>query len=476
MAVVVLTPDAQLRAAADGTWREAGPAVAELLGYAPHELIGRPAPELVHADDREQVVAAMRAGLRVSSRVVLEVRFLRRDGSVLDADARLDVERDAAGEPSGYLVTIRDAADRRLGEALRARWELLFRATSRGIAVTDPATGLLESVNPAWAAMHGGVEADFVGARVAEALTPDAAARLPGLTATLHPGEMITYESEHIRRDGTTFPAAIELMATLDGLDGSLRWLTWVDDLTERRRAEEAAARHAGELARSNADLDRFAAVVTHDLQSPLRVIVGSARILERRAGDRLSDEERELVGLIANGARRMAALVDGVRAYSGVRGHEAADEALPLRRVVDEVVALMREELEASGASVAVGDLPTVCGDAVGLTQLFQNLLGNALKFRGEAPPAIGIDAERADGGDWLVTVADNGIGIAPEDAERVFGFGDRLHSDDQVAGTGIGLAICKTVAERHGGRIWVEPAAGGGSAFRFTLPPARR
>jgi len=476
VAVVVLTPDAQLRVAADGTWLEAAPAVAELLGYAPHELVGRPAPELVHPDDREEVVAAMRAGLRVSSRVVLEVRFLRRDGSVLDADARLDVERDAAGEPSGYTVTIRDASDRRRVEALRARWELLFRATSRGIAVTDPVTGLLESVNPAWAAMHGGVEADFVGTHVAAALTPESAARLPAITAALHPGEMIAYESEHVRLDGTTFPAAIELTATLDGMEGALRWLTWVDDLTERRRAEEAAARHARELARSNADLDRFAAVVTHDLQSPLRLIVGSARILERRDGARLSQEERELIGLIANGARRMAALVEGVRAYSGVRGHDAADEALPLRGLVDEVVAAMRGELEAAGAHVAVGDLPTVCGDPVGLTQLVQNLLSNALKFRADAPPVIAVDAERADGGDWIVTMADNGIGIAPEDAERIFGFGDRLRTDDEIGGTGIGLAICKTVAERHGGRIWVEPAPGGGSAFRFTLPPARR
>jgi len=476
MAVVALTPDAQLRVAPDGTWTEAGAAVAELLGYAPAELLGRRAPELVHPDDREQVVEAMRAGLRVSSSVTLEVRFVRRDGSVLEADARLDVERDVAGRPLHYTVTIRDSSVRRRMEALRARWELLFRATSRGIAVTDPASGLLEAVNPAWAAMHGGVEADFVGATVAAALTPAAAARLPEVTATLQPGQMIAYESEHVRRDGSRFPVAIELMATLDGVAGEPRWLTWVDDLTERRRAEQAVAQHAAKLARSNADLDRFAAVVTHDLQSPLRVIAGSARILERRASAHLTGEERELVALIANGARRMSALVDGIRAYSGVRGHEAIDDALALREVVGEVVAGLRDDLEAAGATLAVGDLPAVCGDRVGITQLVQNLLGNALKFRAEAPPVIAIDAERADGGDWVVTVADNGIGIAPEYAEHVFGFGDRLHTDDDIQGTGIGLAVCKTVVERHGGRIWVEAVPAGGSAFRFTLPPARR
>ena len=476
MAVVVLTPDAQLRIGRDGTWLDATPAVAELLGYAPEELVGRPAADLIHPDDRDQVVATMTAGVQVSSRIVLEVRYVRRDGSVLDADARVDVERDAAGAPTGYTVTIRDAAYRRRSEDLQARWELLFRATSRGIAVTDPATGLLEAVNPAWAEMHGGTEADFVGLPVSVALSPASAERLPAMTAQLHPGEIITYESEHVRRDGSTFPAAVELMATLSGPMREPRWLTWIDDLTERRRAEEAAARHAADLARSNADLDRFAAVVTHDLQSPLRVIAGSARILERRASEHLTGDELELIALIGNGARRMAALVEGIRAYSGVRGHEQAEDALALGEVVDQVVADMRGDLDAAGATLAVGELPAVCGDRVGLAQLIQNLLGNALKFRGAAPPAIVVEAEPGPPGEWRVTVADNGIGIDPAYAERVFGFGERLHTQDDVDGTGIGLAVCKTVVERHGGRIWVEPAPGGGSAFRFTLPAARR
>ncbi|HYI20756.1 MAG TPA: PAS domain S-box protein [Solirubrobacteraceae bacterium] len=483
MAVLVLTPDAQLRIGPDGAWLEAGSAVVELLGYTPAELIGRDAAELVHPDDREQVIAAMRAGIEVSSRVVLEVRYLRRDGSVLYADARLDVERDGGARPVGYTVTIRDAAHRRRSEELEQRWEILFRGTSRGIAVTDPATGRLEAVNPAWASMHGGAESDFRGRRVAESLTPAAAARLPGLTEGLQPGEMIAYESEHVRRDGSTFPVAVELLATRYGGPREPRWLTWIDDLTERRRAEEEAARHAAGLARSNADLDRFAAVMAHDLQSPLRVIVGSARVLERRAAGHLTGEELELVQLIANGARRMAALVDGIRVYSSVRGDEQTEDALPFGEVVDEVVAGMAAELEAAGAAVAVGDLPTVCGDRVGLVQLVQNLLGNALKFRGAALPAISVEAEPVSepepelgGGAWRITVADNGIGIEPAYAERVFGFGERLHTQDAIPGTGIGLAVCKTVVERHGGRLWVEPAAGGGSAFHFTLPAGRR
>ncbi len=243
MAVVALTPDAQLRVAADGTWSEAGAAVAELLGYAPAELLGRRAPELVHPDDREQVVEAMRAGLRVSSSVTLEVRFVRRDGSVLDADARLDVERDDAGRPLRYTVTIRDSSVRRRLEALRARWELLFRATSRGIAVTDPATGLLEAVNPAWAAMHGGVEADFVGATVAAALTPAAAARLPEVTATLQPGQMIAYESEHVRLRRLPLPGGDRA----DGHAGRRRRGAALADVG--RRPHRAPARGAGRRA-----------------------------------------------------------------------------------------------------------------------------------------------------------------------------------------------------------------------------------
>ena len=260
-------------------------------------------------------------------------------------------------------------------------------------------------------------------------------------------------------------------MAARDEHGEQRYWLTWVEDLTERRLAEHDAARHAEEMARSNADLDRFAGVVSHDLQSPMRVIAGCARILERRSAEHLTVEERELVEHIVGGVHRMTALLDGIREWSQVRGEAAPKREVDCGAVVEGVLSSLAADLDAAGASVRVGELPMLCAHPAALAQLFQNLIGNAIKFRGEQPPEIVI-AARAAADEWQFTVADNGIGIDPEYAERVFEFGRRLHNEDEFPGTGIGLTVCKTVVERHGGRIWLEPRPDGGSRFHFTLP----
>ena len=469
-----LAPDVQLRQGLDGHWIDASPSAAVVLGYEPEELAGRAALELVHPSDRADVARTLRAGLAVSDTLSLRLRLLRLDGSVLRADVRFDAVRDARGAIAEHQVTIRDASDRRRTDELRAQWEVLFRLTRRGIAVTDPRTRVLVAVNPAYAAMHGGEVEDFVGLPVACVLAPDSAERLDGLGEEIDEHGFLSYDSEHVRTDGSTFPAAVDMMAARDE-DGEQRyWLTWVEDLTERRRAERDAARHAGELARSNADLDRFAGVVSHDLQSPLRVIAGCARILERRAGEQLDQEARELLEHLVGGVHRMTALLDGIREYSRVRGGEDELAVVDCATVVDGVLASLGADLEAAGAQVRVGELPRLPAHAVQLAQLFQNLIANAVKFRGAEPPEIAI-AARAGEALWEFTVTDNGIGIDREYAERVFDFGQRLHSDDEVPGSGIGLTVCKTVVERHHGRIWVEPAPGGGSRFHFTLPTAQ-
>ena len=279
-----------------------------------------------------------------------------------------------------------------------------------------------------------------------------------------------------MRIDGSTFPAAVETMAARDEHGDQRYWLDLGRGPHRAPPVRADSARHADELARSNADLDRFAGVVSHDLQSPMRVIAGCARILERRAGDNLDEEERELVEHIVGGVHRMTALLDGIREWSRVRGESAPVRDVDCGAVVDGVLSSLAADLEAAGATVEVGALPVLTAHPAALAQLFQNLIANAVKFRRDAPPEITITADEA-GAAWEFTVADNGIGIEPEYAERVFEFGRRLHGADEFPGTGIGLTVCKTVVERHGGRIWVESAAArAGSRFRFTLPAGCR
>ena len=463
-------PDVMLRRGLDGRWIEASASAEEVLGYAPADLCGRAALALVHPGDRPEVERALDAALAVSDTLSLRLRLVRLDGSLLRADVRFDAVRDREGDVCEHHVTIRDASDRRRSDELRAQWEVLFRVTRRGIAVTDPRTKVLVAVNPAYAAMHGGAVEDFVGLPAACVIAPESAQRLDSLGDEIDDLGFLSYESEHLRTDGSTFPAAVEIMAARDEDGRQLYWLAWVEDLTERRRAERDAAQHAEAMARSNADLDRFAGVVSHDLQSPLRVIAGCARILERRAGDQLEPEQLELVEHIVGGVHRMTALLDGIREYSRVRGDDDALAEVDCRSVVDGVLASLAADLDGAGARVRVGPLPRLRAHPVQLAQLFQNLIANAVKFRGEGAPEIAIAAHPGEAL-WEFTVADNGIGIDPEYAERVFDFGQRLHTDD-VPGSGIGLTVCKTVVERHHGRIWVEPSSQGGSRFHFTLP----
>ena len=223
-------------------------------------------------------------------------------------------------------------------------------------------------------------------------------------------------------------------------------------------------------LQRSNAELEQLAYAASHDMQEPLRMIASYLQLIERRYTDRLDADGHEFIGFAVEGAKRMQALINDMLAYSrvGTKGRAPAPvEAAEVMRVVREQLRLAIDE---AGAEIELGPLPRVQGDAAQLVQLLQNLLSNALKFRGPAPPRIRVDCSAVPGG-WCFSVRDNGIGIAPEYGERIFVMFQRLHSRKAYPGTGIGLALCKRIVERHGGRIWVEPADGGGSVFKFTL-----
>jgi light-regulated signal transduction histidine kinase (bacteriophytochrome) len=242
-------------------------------------------------------------------------------------------------------------------------------------------------------------------------------------------------------------------------------------DISDLKKAEEDSSRRAAELARSNAELDQFASVASHDLQEPLRTVTSFVQLLQHRYGGSLDKEADVLIGHAVDAAGRMKELIQDLLAYSraGQSGPEL--EHVDLEEVSARAVRELRQAVEESGARLTVSPLPTIAGNAGELTQVFQNLVGNAIKYRSHPHPCIDVFARRCDD-DWILSVRDDGIGIDPSYHSRIFGVFKRLHTQNEYPGTGIGLAICKKIVEGHGGRIWVESEPGKGSTFSFTLP----
>jgi signal transduction histidine kinase len=242
-----------------------------------------------------------------------------------------------------------------------------------------------------------------------------------------------------------------------------------IDRMRQRILAE------AAELQRSNAELEQFAYVASHDLQEPLRKVASFCQLLEQRYGGQLDERADQYIGFAVDGARRMQELINDLLAFSRVGRAEKPLTPVDCDAVVRSARANLTALIEETGATVDVGPLPVVNGDPGLLSLVFQNLIGNALKFRGEAPPRVSISAS-PDGDAWEFTCRDNGIGIDDEYGERIFVIFQRLHSRAAYEGTGIGLAMCRKIVEHHGGRIWLatdgDRASGSGSTFRFTLP----
>jgi signal transduction histidine kinase len=236
--------------------------------------------------------------------------------------------------------------------------------------------------------------------------------------------------------------------------------------------AERELERHAGELERSNRELDEFAAIASHDLSAPLLTVAGFLTLLDERYGDALDPDAAEFVGHALSGTQRMQRLIGDLLEYSRVGRAGLAPEEVDLMVLARETLVVLRATVEEAGADVVVDPLPVVDGDPRALGRVLQNLVSNAIKFAGDARPVVHVTARPA-GPAWEIAVIDNGVGVDPEDRELIFKTFHRPGGDG-VAGTGLGLAICERIVERHGGRIWVEPAAGGGSAFRFTVPEA--
>jgi signal transduction histidine kinase/integral membrane sensor domain MASE1 len=349
---------------------------------------------------------------------------------------------------SGIVGRLQSAATNSLG-AKRGRPSGF---AARAYALTDDYAATPRSWGP-WTALAGGLL--FSG--------------LLGIVLLLQSGRTAAVAQTVAERTA----ALTDEIAARERAEGLLRQ---THEALERQAADEARLRqdaeaYAEELKRSNADLEQFAYVASHDLQEPLRAMTGCIQLLERRNRDRFDDSSRELVDHAVGAAGRMRQLIDDLLVYSRVNSRARQPEHVDTEELVMRLLAEQALAIAERRAQVTVGELPAVVADPTQLHQVFQNLISNALKFCDAEVPHIAIGAERR-GGEWVFAVTDNGIGIEPQYFERIFAAFQRLHTREEYPGSGIGLAVCKKVIERHGGRVWVESTVGQGSTFYFSLP----
>jgi two-component system, chemotaxis family, sensor kinase Cph1 len=291
-------------------------------------------------------------------------------------------------------------------------------------------------------------------------------------------GKIWRGEIENRAKDGSIYWVDTTIVPNSNSDGKPLQYVAIRADITARKLAEEALAQQAlklsrrdQELARSNAELEQFAYVASHDLQEPLRMIANYTQLLAERYRGKLDEQADKYIAYSVDGAVRMQALIEDLLKVSRVGKAGIEPQTVDCRTVVEEALKNLQVAVEESGAVVNWNGLPTVTADMSQLTQVFQNLIANAIKFHGTEAPVIQIDAEKKDH-EWLFAVSDNGIGIPAESRQDIFVIFRRLHTRTEYAGNGIGLSICKKIIERHGGKIWIEPQAKHGCRFAFTLP----
>jgi signal transduction histidine kinase len=283
--------------------------------------------------------------------------------------------------------------------------------------------------------------------------------------------EILQVEERGLHRGGKDLYVLSRMKTYRDGFGANLQLIGVNQDITEYKQIQASMSRHAEDLACSINELEQFTYVASHDLQEPLRMVTSYTTLLASRYKGKLDSDADEFIGYAVDGANRMKSLINDLLFFSRIGARCNSLKPLNLNAALQQALTNLSTVIEAHHAYVFYDELPTVIADNYQWVQLFQNLIANAVKFRSSAPPRIHISAEEKNN-EWIFSIKDNGIGIAPEYYDRIFLIFQRLHKKTEYPGTGIGLAICKRIVERNGGRIWVESELGNGSTFLFTFP----
>lgn len=468
-AAVEGSTDAIVTTDRDGVITAWNKAAEDLYGYTREEAIGRSKRMLV-PDDRlsefDEIHAAARLGEPTTQ---IETRRKAKSGRELPVALSVSPVRSAHGEVVGTFSIARDLSAQRQAD-------LLFRQAvdaSPAAMIMMDRSGRILLTNHEVKELFGYSSEELLGEAIEILLPEQFRTSHPALRQEFMQGatkRMMGAGRELYgrRRDGSTFPVEVGLNPL--NTERGLMVMAVVVDVSERRRTERALEERTAELERSNAELEQFAYVASHDLQEPLRMVYSFCELLKDQYGDKLDENGLEFIDYAVDGARRMRQMIDDLLDYSRVQSDAMRLEPVSAARALDSALFYLSDAIKECDAEIRYGELPTVLGNETQIVRLFQNIVGNALKFRGSNSPLIEISSENF-GDKWIFAVSDNGIGFGPEESELIFGVFQRLHARDKYPGTGIGLAISKRIVERHGGEIWAERGAGEGAIFKFTL-----
>ena len=457
----------------EGRYVNVNRAYAHKCGYKPQEMIGLEWPITVHPDDVEMLILAYQEML-TSGKVEVEARGVRKNGSFFYKQLTMVKACDEQGTFNGHHCFMKDITERKLTEtALReseSKYRQIVELAEEGIWVID-SNARTTYVNQAMARMLGYEELEMFGRSLFDFMDEQAIQSANDNMELRRQGIAQRYEFKLKNQDGKDVWTYMSTSPVMDEKGNLLSCCALVYNITDRKKSDQQMLQLTEDLKRSNQELEQFAYVASHDLQEPLRAVTSYTQLLAQRYQGNLDEKADKYINYIVDGATRMQQLINDLLAYSRLGTQGKKFELADCNAAVQQSLRNLQIAIAEKKAAIACDAMPTVMADESQLVQLFQNLIANSIKFCRQDIPLIDIAARRREN-EWLFYVRDNGIGIDPEYADRIFIIFGRLHGRREYPGTGIGLAMCKRIVERHGGRIWVESQEGKGATFYFTIP----
>ena len=444
--------------------------IVEMLGYPADEIVDKSLFSFM-SNESKRVALAHLSRRQEAITEQHYIKFIRKNGSELWTVFTSRPLFEKNGKYMGAMATFTDITERKLAEAQIRKLSSAVEQSTSIIIITDT-NARIDYVNPKFTQVTGYSREEVLGQNPRILKSTETPREVYNeLWNTIASGGEWHGELHNKKKNGKSYWARVSI-SPIKNMDGIItHYLGVQEDITERKKAQSALQNYATELERSNEELQQFAYVASHDLQEPLRMITSYLTILENRYKNKLDDDADEFIGYAVDGAKRMKQLIKDLLQYSRVGTHGNPFRKTKCEEILSKTLNNLEVTIIENAVEITHDRLPIIKADEVQLLQLFQNLISNAIKFRRKKLPKIHVGAKLKNG-EWTFSVKDNGIGIEREYEKRIFIIFQRLHTNSKYPGTGIGLALCKKIVERHGGRIWFDSEPGEGSTFYFTIP----